>query len=309
MQTLCLPVAGRTPARRRWAVTLTCFASLVTLCLGAGRASAQGGVFDFQRLPYRPFTGRIDLTRMVNTPTQHEKQVASVNLKPVLDKAWANARGPLIDLVKKEIGKGGRWAGQTAHDIELTLAPKGELQGRVDANEVGLRFVLRGNRLAASLTTPDIAFGVGLDGSADPRFSVTFDLIVSLEFAPSASSPLRVGFAGVQVANASKPQGENITGDILQAAADLVDFLGGPDLRGLAQRLLNRQQINLARQINRALSGISKSLSDLPRQLHMSNPAIDARFEAPKPIPVWPTPIELPGRIILKLYDQTNVPH
>src|SRR5262245_26850840 len=106
-------------ARRPWRVLLAGSACLLALGLAAVPAAAQSS------FPPAPFSGEIVVkktTRLGGPGTP----LASVNVAPVIVKGWARARALLVQDLVKELGRPGRWRGQTASAIDVRLAGRGE---------------------------------------------------------------------------------------------------------------------------------------------------------------------------------------
>jgi hypothetical protein len=239
----------RSRNRGRFRVLLGGLAALV---LFAGRSQAQD--FSFRGSTYEPFSGRIILNLKKTQPKVQWTTLAQVNIRPGLDRAWSKVRGPLTNLLRQELGKGGRWNGQTAYNIDVQLAKQGQLKAMAFGS-VGLQYILKGNRVTLTMTTPSI-FG----SWADPRFSIDFDLILTLNVQAQVGAPLKVNTASASV-NAGRPQGANLSGDIAVAAANIVRFFGGPDFLGRVQSQINARQFDAAGQVNAALAPLSTALS------------------------------------------------
>lgn len=231
----------------------------------AGHAQAP----KFGVVPHVPISGEIVVRQALDS--RLPRDVFRVNLRPTMAAAWAKARGDLPKRASEEIGKL-RWRGLSAYNINLNLAPAFQLKAATSYHDVGLQLDLPGNSLAATMTTPDIAFSIGLGRYADPRFSIAADLQVNLD--------LRARLTGIEVrqatvqARASRPQGENLPGDVVQGVADIVSFLGGPDFRGLAQKVVNSQQVDMKKHVESGLAGVNKVL-----RKYASVPNVDVRFQ------------------------------
>jgi hypothetical protein len=240
-------------APKRFRALLSGLACLAALALSAGRAHAQGDL-TFRGSTYEPFSGQIIVNLKTTQPTVKWKTLASVNIRPALDRAWSRVRGPLANLLRKELGKGGRWNGQTAYNIDVQLASRGQLKAMAFGS-VGVQYILKGNRVTLTMTTPSI-FG----SWADPRFSIDFDLILTLNVQAQVGAPLKVNTASASV-NAGRPQGANLSGDVLVAANNLISFFGGPDFLGRVQSQINARQFDAAGQVNAALAPVNSALT------------------------------------------------
>src|SRR5690348_13386361 len=102
-------------------------AALAALTLSAGRAHAQGQPV-FRGSTFEPFSGQIVVALKTTQPTVKWKTLGNLNIRPGLDRAWSKVRGPLANVLRKELGKGGRWNGQTAYNIDVQLAGRGQLK-------------------------------------------------------------------------------------------------------------------------------------------------------------------------------------
>lgn len=222
-------------------------------------------------VPYRPFNGQVTFTTGVKTTPS-----LSVNMKAHIDNGWAAARPRVAQLVKNELGKARRFRGQTAYQINVALAARGELQAMADGPRLAIKYTLRGNSVTAKMTTPTI-FG----SYADPKFSVDFDVEMIFHIGRLANGKIGVTSATASLHNA-KLRGRNVTGTVGLAIADAVKFFGGPNLRALAQNAINAQSVS--RNLNVALAPVA-----FPGSLFssMSGPAVTVRLvnnNAPGPV-------------------------
>jgi hypothetical protein len=240
------------PGRRALLGGLAC---LTALALSAGRAHAQGQP-TFRGSTYEPFSGQIVVSLKTTQPRVKYKTLGNVNIRPGLDRAWSRVRGPLTNLLRQELGKGGRWNGQTAYNINVQLASRGQLKAMAFGS-VGVQYILKGNRVTLTMTTPTI-FG----SWADPRFSIDFDVTLTLAVQARVGAPLKVTTASASV-NAGRPQGANLSGDVLVAANSIISFFGGPDFLGRIQSQINARQFDASGQVNAALGPVNAAVSRL----------------------------------------------
>src|SRR5215510_7656201 len=102
---------------------------------------------------------------------------------------WRQARGPACTQLRQALGKSdmiGR--GVTLYNIDCRPAPAGSLQVRRMGDEIRIDYLLRGNTVQFTSTTPTL-----LGKYADPRVSVDFDLALAARIKiPSLTQPLVV---------------------------------------------------------------------------------------------------------------------
>jgi len=108
-------------------------------------------------------------------------------------------------------------------------------------DQLSMRYTLSGNSVTASLTTPDVQVGpvkFGVGKYADPRVELTFDvqITIKLKFQLRGSTAINE-FSGVILNAKLKPQ--NLSGDILNGANEIVKFFGGPDFKSKAEGWLS----------------------------------------------------------------------
>lgn len=182
--------------------------------------------------------GRVKIGALAATPS------LTINVKPGVDNAWAVARGTIAQTIRNKMGVARKFRGQTAYNINVVLANRGELQAMADGPRLAFKYFLRGNSVTAKITTPTV-FG----SYADPKFTVTFDmeLIANVGRLPDG----KIGVTSVHAyLHNSRLQGRNVTGTIGLAIADVVGSVGGPDVRGLAQNAIDtqnfKQSLNIA---------------------------------------------------------------
>jgi len=91
-------------------------------------------------------------------------------------------------------------------------------------------------RLFVRITTPD-----GVSGALDPNFVVYFDLVAtSARPLPTHTSQADTAFRKrpltLQVKNISRPETKSLTGNLIIAANNLIDIMGGPDFIELLRK-------------------------------------------------------------------------
>jgi hypothetical protein len=181
------------------------------------------------------------------------RKAPSIDLGPVIAKAWQEARPKLIkngEEYLKEHDIGGGFRTSRNH---LNLAENGELFSGWDGNGFTVRYVLRGNSLATRLRTP-----TPVDRDADPAFDVKFDAEVTIDVDIKSNSltsrPARLKL------NVGRPTGKNITGDLAVAANDLVKCLSGDDFIGQKLAGINGRDFALTPPVNIALAKLNPTL-------------------------------------------------
>lgn len=144
--------------------------------------------------------------------------------------------------VKTIVGKANAALGDSPFKVrsDISGALSNNCRARADvstANDdaIGVTANLDGNRLSFHMTTPDVKVlgtSVGLPGSADPGFAVTFDISARtrLVLPKSVCGQFTVETINVTVGNAHV-EGTNPTGDIAVAVGKFVAFLAGIDFK------------------------------------------------------------------------------
>jgi len=237
----------------QWIRTLAIGVVLAGLMATPGPAQEIGGV-KLEKWSTSPSNiNQADITGILDNGTLF---VDGVNA------GWGQARGPACTQLRQALGKSdmiGR--GVTLYNIDCRPAPAGSLQVRRVGDEIRIDYLLRGNTVQFTSTTPTL-----LGKYADPRVSVDFDLALAARIKiPSLTQPLVVESAVVQVQN-SRVDSQNFPADVLKALAQVFAFFGGRDFKALAEAELNKQQINLAQFINPRLGPINQLLQQLGQQ-------------------------------------------
>ena len=195
----------------------------------------------FGQVPFTPFNGQVVARgKLDDRPAIH---LARFDLRGVLDAAWKAARPGIENEVGRQLG--GRKLGPVQlYDVSVGTAAGVGLEATPTANGAVVRMTARGNSVTFKSTTPDLDTGlfgkIGLSHVADPRVRLDFDAEVDVwvEFGADGSAAARV--QAVRLTNIHS-RGANFTGWLAHAVADVVNFFGGPDLRGLLQRTVDRK--------------------------------------------------------------------
>jgi hypothetical protein len=180
-------------------------------------------------------------------------RIIAVNLLGTLQSAWSVARDSVTRdalnfLDERNIGGGFR----TSRN-RLTLAPDGPLFIGWDGLGFTLRYALHGNRLSTYLRTP-----TPLSADVDPGFIVDFDIDVIADINVK-DNQLVAGPSRIQV-NAKRPQGKNITGDLVVAVNDLLATIIGTDFAGSMLKKINGRDFSFQNELNRAIAPLNPLL-------------------------------------------------
>jgi hypothetical protein len=238
-------------------MSLATTAALVLVTLGARSARADGF------MGYEPFSGKI-----VFQHTNDHLEVQSKVLLPGVDKSAPGGKSKtqvpssysvnvgkpvqavwlstskeiervLPTILAKEYVKG-----VSAYDVKVNLQKTGKMECWVSGanDQLSIRYTLTGNSVAASLTTPDLVdtdiVKFGLGKYADPRIELTFDVQITIGVKFQLhQAPVVNGVKAVILNAKLKPQ--NLAGDLLNGANELVKFVGGPDFKAKAEGMLN----------------------------------------------------------------------
>lgn len=242
------------PISRRTFLETTIAASVAAAFL---RTQATAVAQRFGELPPLPFSGTISIRQEVlpNLPAE----LVRVDVRHFVDLAWAGVRAECSRQIADELRRQ-RFQGQTLRDPQVRLADRGELL----ANAGVLQYRVRGNRVRTKMTTPDIAFGIGLGRGADPQFDVNFDLFINIDLTASLRG-VTASRAEVEV-HASRPRGSNFTGWLAQAVSDVIAFFGGPDFRNRVRDGINGRTVSIQSRVNRGLEQANRQLQRFPQQ-------------------------------------------
>ena len=149
-------------------------------------------------------------------------------------------------------------------------------------NDINLEYFLPGNSVTTKFTTPDLVnaktpFGrikFGVDRAADPHIRATFDLTLRATITPQLHGAPQIKTASVSVQN-SKLIPVNLSAKVLSAINDFVDWVGGPNFRGLAEQAINAQGIR----VNDPLTNTLRSLDARIAPLTSNAKSLSVRLE------------------------------
>jgi hypothetical protein len=224
-------------------------------------------VFSTTILPSRvgaaPSAGDIQVVKSVwdyshptSDPSSTTTNYSGLALAAV-NSAFNNNKAAICDAIKAKLtypsGLGA--PGWTAHSDHFVCNP-GTPPSSLDVSFSGGAFVIvypiTGNYLEMTARTPP-----GLGAWADPRFSVKFNLMLTVTIpVPTQTAPLAVKSALGSISGAYVDS-HNLSGDILKAFASVVAFFGGPNFQAMVQNALNSQNIDLTSFVNTALGQLN----------------------------------------------------
>ncbi len=224
-----------------------------------GMAAAQPGNAPSFETARAPFSGQIVVVRKNPGAAPGWQEFGAVNIGGRLEQVWKAKHGTAEALLREELGQAKRWNGQTAYDLSVSLADRGQLYARVFPPEI--IYVLPGNSARFHMTSPTI-FGKPFD----PKFHIDFDLelVINLDLGRSP----QVGSARAVVTNA-RLRGANVSGTVGLAVTDLVKFLGNDTLRQKLQERINGRGADLSDQIGRDLGQLAGSLPPLTPNMYL----------------------------------------
>lgn len=138
-------------------------------------------------------------------------------------------RDTMVNRIRSKLPSGFGIHSQTNHQLS------GECQARAElvANTIGITVNLVRNRLFTRITTPS-----GFPGSLDPNFVVTYDLTLRTNIVLPTTPAQRVtqGPMTLLGTNVSRPESRSITGNMVIAADDIIQFLGGDGFLAAARQ-------------------------------------------------------------------------
>jgi hypothetical protein len=192
--------------------------------------------------------------RLKNTPSIG-RRVGAVSVRTPINLAWQKARPFLIEWLLRVINERDIGAGLSTSRNQLSLAENGSLFIGVDGQGFTLKYLLAGNNLTTSIRMP----GPSPSGT-DPRFSVNFDVEVTIEVDRSGSGGVVAGPARLKF-NVGRPTGVNLTGDFAIAANNLVSYLSGKDFIGEGVTAINSREFALSKPVNLELDRMFAGLT------------------------------------------------
>jgi hypothetical protein len=135
---------------------------------------------------------------------------------------WSSLRPKIEQTMKKELGKGNRFAkGVTFYNLKINLA-KNITDVRIASGGNGkviVSFRLNGNYLKATSTTPG-----PLGKWADPTFEVRFNVIVSIDVAlPGKDLRFKAGKATAQISNI-RVDSQGVVADAIKLFNNIANF-------------------------------------------------------------------------------------
>jgi hypothetical protein len=219
----------------------------------------------FGNVPFTPFNGQV--VARAKLDDRPATQLARIDLRGDLDKAWKNARSDIEKMLGRQLG--GRKLGPVQlYDVSVGTANGVGLEVMPLADGAVVRMTARGNSVTFKSTTPDLDVGpfgkIGLSRVADPKVRLDFDAEVEVFLQVGADGSASARVRSARVTNIHS-RGANVTGWLAHAVADVVKFFGGPDLRGLLQRTVEQKvNENVAPAVSALRVAVRQKLPTLP---------------------------------------------
>ena len=145
-----------------------------------------------------------------------------------MDNYWSDYRQQFSDAVVNYLTSQ-RFNGQSLYETQLNLASYGNMEIRDSESGIELRYTLSGNHLSTYSTQP-----TPLGSWADPKFSINFDLALTVTL--SHAAPIQVINAYVEVPSATL-RAENVAADVGLFVQQLMPWLSGSAMSGMQQAL------------------------------------------------------------------------
>jgi len=205
-------------------------------------------------------------------------------LRQAVNTAWESSRTQTCEDLKNVLGKGDLiYAGVTLYDIVCNMGAEGEftLQSQGAAGML-IQYHIRGNYLEFTSTTP-----TALGSYADPRFSVQYDLHMTLSLSISGGDrPLRVLKAVAAVQNAHLDS-HGVVGDLVLT---LGNFFTSGKLTPFAENAINSAKVDLTRKVSAQIEPANAILKAPPGATYAGhwirrNTFIIAYAPLPGPLP------------------------
>jgi hypothetical protein len=205
-------------------------------------------------------------------------------LRQAVNTAWETSRAQTCDDLKNELGKGNLIAaGVTLYDIVCNMGEQGEFTMQSQgASGMLMQYHIRGNYLEFTSTTP-----TALGSYADPRFSVQYDLHMTLQLSIAGGDrPLRVLKAVAAVQNAHLDS-HGVVGDLVLT---LGNFFTSGKLTPLAENAINSAKVDLTRKVSAQIEPANAFLKAPPGAAYAGhwirrNTFIIAYVPLPGPLP------------------------
>lgn len=195
----------------------------------------------------------------------------TINVNTPINQGWQNARRFLtVDFPKRINQSGPSFRGFKPYDVVIRPGTI-RATGLASRQEICLEYIIPGNRIEATFTTPSIVktkvpvFGsidIGLDRRADPRIAVDFDIVLRATIAPQLHAVPRLSSASISVRNA-RLSSRNLSADVLSMANDVVAWVGGPNFRMMAEQEINKQGGRVTDPLANMLKGLNAKVAPL----------------------------------------------
>ncbi|HEX8237578.1 MAG TPA: hypothetical protein VF600_16595 [Abditibacteriaceae bacterium] len=198
-------------------------------------------------------------------------------MRQVVNTAWQAARASIADQIIAQMGQANSVAdGITPYNIDCRMGEPGDLSvtpgSHANGSTLNMKYMVRGNWIEFDTTQP-----TALGKWADPRFSCTYDLELSLGLTfGDMPGPLRMTSVKAQVSN-SKLDSHGLIADLV-FVGNAVTKLFGTDFIKKAQNAINGKNFDFTNKINQGLApfnavlagygaqgyGLANSLLNLP---------------------------------------------
>lgn len=194
-----------------------------------------------------------------------------------LNKTWLSNKPKIDQAICDGIAYGNQHGffpkGYTLYHQKSSVATSGTPQVQLVGSNIVVGYLVPHNYLETTTTVPANVVGSG----ADPRFSFTYDLTVSLTIPlADVARGLQVVTATATISNVSAPDSHNFTADLGVSVAAIIKAFGGPDFAAQFQKSLNGTQVPLTRQFQQQLTPVNSSLQQLARQGYaLLSPVVD----------------------------------
>lgn len=181
-------------------------------------------------------------------------------LRQVINTAWQASRASIADQIIAQMGRANSVAsGITPYNIVCTMGQPGDLSvspgSYANGSSLEMKYLVSGNWIEFDTTQP-----TALGKWADPRFSCTYDLTLtlSLKFG-DAPGPLRITGVKAQVSN-SKLDSHGLIADLV-FVGNAVTKLFGVDFIKKAQSAIDGKNFDFTDKLNQGLAPFNALLS------------------------------------------------